>query len=314
MKKFLLALSLVSIIMGACKSTEQVAKVVQAPPTPDSSDLENALLWEITGNGLTESSYLFGTIHLINKEDYFLPEGTLTAMDQSEEIYFEIDMSEMSDVSKLMPLLQKAYMDNDLTLKDLLDDDEYTIVKDHFAELGLPLFFMERIKPMFLTVFASGDMNPGDLQSGKVMSYEMEFNKIAEESNKAVGGLETIEYQISIFDSIPYEDQADMLIETIKSGDTGNDQFDELVELYTNQDVAGLYSVMKADDSIDEFEDVLLVQRNKNWIPVMASNMTEKRTFFAVGAGHLGGSFGVINLLREAGYTVTAVNPVGTDG
>jgi len=135
----------------------------------------------------------------------------------------------------------------------------------------------------------------------------MEFNKIAEESNKPVGGLETIEYQISIFDSIPYED--------LKAGDTGDDQFAELVALYKNQDVAGLYNVMKTDDSIDEFEDVLLVQRNKNWIPVMSNKMTAKRTFFAVGAGHLGGSFGVINLLREAGYTVTAVNPVSsTDG
>ena len=315
MKKFLLALSLISMIMSACKSSETVVPVVQAPTVPDSSDLENSLLWEISGNGLAQSSFLYGTIHLIDKEDYFLPQGTLSAMDQSEEIYFEIDMSEMSDVSKLMPLLQKAYMDDDLTLKDLLDDNEYEIVQDHFKELGLPLFFMERIKPMFLTVFASGDMNPGDIQSGKVKSYEMEFNKIAEESNKPVGGLETIEYQISIFDSIPYKDQADMLIETIKAGDTGDDQFAELVELYKNQDVAGLYNVMKTDESIDEFEDVLLVQRNKNWIPVMSDKMTTKRTFFAVGAGHLGGSFGVINLLREAGYTVTAVNPVtSTDG
>jgi len=289
------------MIMSACKSSETVVPVVQAPTAPDSSDLENSLLWEISGNGLAESSFLYGTIHLIDTEDYFLPKGTLSA--------------KMSDVSKLMPLLQKAYMDDDLTLKDLLDDEEYKIVQDHFQELGLPLFFMERIKPMFLTVFASGDMNPGDIQSGKVKSYEMEFNKIAEESNKPVGGLETIEYQISIFDSIPYEDQADMLIETIKAGDTGDDQFAELVALYKNQDVAGLYNVMKTDDSIDEFEDVLLVQRNKNWIPVMSNKMTAKRTFFAVGAGHLGGSFGVINLLREAGYTVTAVNPVSsTDG
>jgi len=207
-------------------------------------------------------------------------------------------------------LMQKAYMDDNLTLKDLLDEAEYKIVQDHFEKLGLPLFFLERIKPMFLTVFASGDINPGDLQSGAVMSYEMEFAEIAENSNKPVGGLETIEYQISIFDSIPYEDQADMLIETIKAGDTGDDQFEALVQLYKDQDIAGLYSEMKADDSIDEYEDVLLVQRNKNWIPVMAENMVEKRTFFAVGAGHLGGPMGVINLLRETGYTVTAVNPI----
>ena len=75
-----------------------------------------------------------------------------------------------------------------------------------------------------------------------------------------------------------------------------------------------LYNEMKADESIDEYEDVLLVQRNKNWIPVMADKMLTKRTFFAVGAGHLGGPMGVISLLRAEGYTVTAVNPVSTDG
>ena len=313
MNRILLALSFISLIMGSCKSNGVVTP--EDSIETDSSNLENALLWEISGNGLTESSFLYGTIHIIDKEDYFLPEGTLTAIDQSEKIFFEIDMSEMSDITKLMPLMQKAYMDDDLTLKDLLTDTDYKIVQDHFEKLGLPLFFLERIKPMFLTVFASGDMNPGDLQSGAVMSYEMEFAEIAENANKPIGGLETIEYQISIFDSIPYEDQASMLLETIKAGDTGDDQFEALVQLYKNQDVAGLYSEMKTDDSIDEYEDVLLVQRNKNWIPVMAETMAEKKTFFAVGAGHLGGPMGVINLLREEGYTVTAINPLeSTDG
>ncbi len=311
--KLVFTLSLISIVWSSCKSNQSIndTTTVEVSPASPSDELSKSLLWEISANGLEASSYLYGTIHLINKEDYFLPEGTLTAMDVSEEIFFEIDMTEMSDVSQLMPLMQKAYMDDNLTLKDLLDEKEYALVQTHFDKLGLPLFFLERIKPMFLTVFASGDMNPGDLQSGKVVSYEMEFAKIADQSKKEVKGLETIEYQISIFDSIPYADQAAMLIETIKAGDTGNDQFERLVELYKNQDVAGLYSEMQADDSIEEYEDILLVQRNMNWIPVMEDNMKLKRTFFAVGAGHLGGPKGVINLLRDAGYTVT---PVSTNG
>ena len=157
---------------------------------------------------------------------------------------------------------------------------------------------------MFLTVFASGDMSPGDLQNGDIKSYEMEFMKIAENSGKTIGGLETIDYQISIFDSIPYMDQANMLVESIKSTDVGDDQMKELVDLYIGQDIAGLYKIMQGDENISEYEDVLLFKRNANWIPIMNQNMASNRSFFAVGAGHLGGAKGVINLLRQEGYSV----------
>lgn len=313
MKNIFAFLSLLSLVLYSCKSNESIpadSTIEKATSTIADNQLEKALLWEITGNGLTESSYLFGTIHMIDTEDYFLPEGTLSAIDNSTEVYFEIDMTEMNDISKIMPLMQKAYMNDDLTLKDLLSEEDYALVQDHFEKMNLPLFFFERIKPMFLTVFASGDINPGDLKSGKIKSYEMEFAEIAAESNKTIGGLETIEYQISIFDSIPYTAQAEMLIETIKAGDTGDDQFMELVKLYKGQDVAGLYSVMQDEESIEEYEDILLVQRNKNWIPIMSERMAQNKTFFAVGAGHLGGPMGVINLLKKAGYTMTPVNPV----
>lgn len=266
-----------------------------------------ALLWEIAGNGLQLSSFLFGTIHIISEEDFFFPDGTLSAIDQSANLVFEIDMEEMSDLSNLMPIMQKAFMEDGMTLKDLLSTEDYGIVEDHFEQIGLPLFLLERIKPMFLTVFASGDISPTDLQSGKLKSYEMEFTEIAKTSNKDIGGLETIDFQISLFDSIPLDDQAMMLIEAIKSSDTGNDQFREIVKIYKNQDIDAMYKMMKTDEGISEYEDILLFERNMNWIPKMKEMMGEKRTFFAVGAGHLAGPKGVIQLLRNEGYTVKPV-------
>ena len=265
---------------------------------------EKSLLWEISGNGLAESSYLFGTIHMIKSEDFFLPQGTLSAIDVTDKMIFEIDMADMNDPMKVMPMLQKAFMKGDTSLQDLLTEEEYTLVKDHFSEMGLPIFFLEKIKPMFLTVFASGDFNPGDMQSGKVKSYEMEFMKMAEEGAKETGGLETIEFQISVFDDIPYMDQAQMLVEGIKSGGTEDDMFKELIAMYKDQDIYGLYDMMKTDDSIGDHEDILLNKRNINWIPQMKTAMTAQRTFFAVGAGHLGGEEGVINLLRKEGFKV----------
>ena len=113
---------------------------------------------------------------------------------------------------------------------------------------------------------------------------------------------------MSMFDSIPYDAQAKMLVESIKSNQSGDDQFKEMVEMYKNQDIYRMQSMLKdEDEGIADYEDLLLAGRNRNWIPIMAEMMTQRPTFFAVGAGHLGGEAGVIALLRQKGYEVRPV-------
>jgi len=268
---------------------------------------ENSLLWRISGNELNTPSYLYGTIHLIGKEDFFLSDSTKAAIERADLVTFEINMEDMMDMGKQMGLLMKAFMEDGKTLKDLLSDEDYKIVSDHFKEIGLPLFMLERIKPMFLTVMAGGDMSPDALQSGEMLSYEIEIMDMAKEDEKTMGGLETMEYQMSVFDSIPYEAQAEMLVESIKSADTGDEEFAKMIEMYKNQDIVSMVEMMGEEDGIGEYEDVLLNTRNKNWIPVMGEMMLAQPTFFAVGAGHLGGEMGVVALLRKEGYLVEPV-------
>ena len=100
-----------------------------------------------------------------------------------------------------------------------------------------------------------------------------------------------------------------MLLETIEMGDSDSDSMQKLVEVYKLQDIQGMQDLFKEEGSdLDGHEDVLLNNRNKNWIPVIAEEMKKGSTFFAVGAGHLAGPQGVIHLLREAGYKMTAIN------
>ena len=296
-----------SFSLVSCKTTKdgvsnKIEKEVYKP-------LTNALLWKIEGNGITQPSYLYGTIHLIDSDAYFLPTGTLAAMDNTKKMVFEIDMNEMNDMSNMMSIMNKAFMNDGKTLKDLLSDEDYKIVDAHFAKIGMPLMMLERMKPMFLTVFASGDMDPSGLQNGSMKSYEMEFMEIAKSSNKPMAGLETIEFQMSVFDSIPYQAQADMLIETIKAGDSGSDQMKEMVEMYKAQNINAMISMITdEDEQLSDYEDVLLSKRNKAWISGMKTMMSEMPTFFAVGAGHLAGEQGVINLLKKEGYTLTPIS------
>ncbi|MEE9374213.1 MAG: TraB/GumN family protein [Saprospiraceae bacterium] len=300
------ALLLMSFVGQGCTGTKIVADNIKSENLVTNQKLANSLLWKLSGDGL-QDSYLYGTIHIIDDIDFFYPKGTMAALDKVTKIVFEIDMAEMSDMSNAMAMMQKAFMNDNKTLKDVMSVENYKMISDHFQKLGLPIFLFQRIKPMFLTIFSSGDITPGDLQSGKIKSYEMEFAKEAENRKLKTGGLETIDFQISVFDAIPYEDQANMLIESIKSADTGSDQFKEMVEIYKKQDISAMQDMMKGDETIEQYEDILLTKRNKNWIPQIKSMMGEESVFFAVGAGHLGGEMGVIKLLRNEGVKVTPV-------
>jgi uncharacterized protein YbaP (TraB family) len=162
---------------------------------------------------------------------------------------------------------------------------------------------LERMKPMFLSIFA--ETGNDKLSNGDMKSYEMELFEMAKKQKKKIGGLETAEYQLSMFDSIPYREQADMLVKGIRSKSDGKDQLQQMVNLYKQQNISALYDMIIKDTSgIANHGNLLLDNRNKNWLPIMEKMMTENPTFFAVGAGHLGGEKGVITLLRKRGYTV----------
>lgn len=266
---------------------------------------EKALLWSIEKSGY-KTSYLYGTIHMIPAADFYYPTGTKAAIDASSKMIFEIDMNQMTDMGVQMKMMQRALMKDGKKLKDLLTDEEYAMVAKRFKELGLPLAMFERMKPAFLTMFTSEDMSPTAMKSGKTKSYEMEFLEIAKEKKMEMGGLETIEYQMSVFDSIPYKDQAVMLIDAIRSSEEGKDQFKTMVKLYRDQDLQGM-SAMFTEESIGD-RDILLDNRNRNWIPVMMKEMETQPCFFAVGAGHLVDGQGVVALLRAKGFTVKPIS------
>ncbi len=299
MRKIIFFLGFVCFVAASVVAQEQGYQ-----PLPS----ENSLLWKISGHGLSAPSYLYGTIHMIGKDDFFLTDSTRAAIDAAEMVVFEIDMADMNNIMTQLGLLKDAMMKDNLTLRDLISEEDYTLVKKHFDSMGLPLIFFERMKPMFLSMFAEMDFSQA-LGSGEMLSYEMEIMSLAEAGHKTTGGLETAQYQMSLFDSIPYTAQAQMLVEAIRSHDpsAGEAEFDKMVALYKAQDVAGMAAMMSDDAAIGSYEDILLYQRNRNWIPVMASMMAKKPCFFAVGAGHLGGEKGVIALLRKAGYTVEPV-------
>ena len=138
-------------------------------------------------------------------------------------------------------------------------------------------------------------------------SYEQTMVAMAKKQKKDLRGLEKIEDQMGVFDKIPDSVEAKMILDMIRQMPEQKKQFAQMVDAYNKEDLKSLSNAMSESPEWKGFEDIMLSNRNKNWIPVMEGAMKESTTLFAVGAGHLYGKEGVIHLLRQAGYTVTPV-------
>ena len=267
----------------------------------NAQELEKSLLWKISGNGLKKPSYLFGTIHLTC--DTSLDANTLNALETTEQLYLELDMDDKSIQMKLMKLMM---MKDGAKLSTLLSPEDFKILDEFMKKnLNMSAKLFDSFKPFMI----SSMLFPKMLDC-KSQSVESELMKITKEQNEEVFGLEKVEDQMKVFDAIPYQDQADELLKTIKD-DLKKDkkEMNEMMTIYQNKDIEGMLKMMSDSDNkiTSENQDVLLNNRNKNWIPIMVKTMKDKATFFGVGAGHLAGEEGVIKLLRKQGYKVEAV-------
>jgi len=268
--------------------------------------LENSLLWKISGNGLTKPSYLYGTIHMICKDDAALGDSLVAAIEGSDRVYFEVDMDNLME---MLSAFKDFKMKNDTTLADLLSKEDYEKVKEYMESKNtmLPFSKLETYKPML----ASSLLMESGIGCEQSVAMEQLILEVAKKNGKRVDGLETMSYQASIFDSIPYKLQAEQLLKYINDGgdkSKADKQFEEMIEAYKAQDIEKLGEFVSGDEGgLENYEDILIYNRNRNWVAKLKKIMPEKSLTIAVGAGHLAGEKGMIKLLRKEGYTVKPV-------
>lgn len=262
---------------------------------------ENSLLWEISGRGLAKPSYLFGTIHLICPTDFSLSDSLKSTLSRTQQVALEMDMDDPGMMAGMMKTMNMAAGNE---LKKLVTEQEYQRLDRFFKDsvhVGLAMF--ERAKPFVL-------MGPlfNTVLDCQPQSYEMALVELAGKQKSEVIGIETLEEQMAIFDTIPYKDQAKMLLNLIDSLPSARKEFKSLVALYKAQNINELYGMtLKSEFGMEGNEEVMLFTRNQKWIPRIRRIASAKPTFFAVGAAHLGGERGVIALLRKEGFVVRAV-------
>lgn len=263
---------------------------------------ENTLLWEVSGKGLSQPSYLFGTFHLMCRNDIHFSENLKAAVLQSKEVYLELDLD---DPSVLLGAMMLMNMNNGKKLPDLFSQQEYNRLENFFKDsLHLSLGLFQQMKPVFLESLLYPKMLPCKTTSG----VEEELMKLAKQDKKEIQGLETMAFQASVFDSIPYDEQARELLKGIDSLAVYRKYFDTMITVYKTQQLKAIDEMFsKTEFGMSDNRDILLDNRNKNWVSQLKKIMEKKSVFVAVGAGHLVGEQGLIALLRKEGYKLRPV-------
>ena len=276
--------------------------------TISAQHLDKSLLWKVYGNGIKDTSFLYGTIHMIEKKDFVVSKILKSKLKKSEALVMEINL-DLDDKSKQF-VRENALYPSGKSIKDFVNEEDYlffqSYLKDSLKMNGLKIKICEMMRPFYTQSLIMAD------QMKKTESYEKTFHKLAKKKENL--GLETIQEQMTILAGGELQTQVNEFIKEMKKGklDTDNEMA-KLVQFYKNQDVQGLYNEMIA--SMEEeggkmggvTKEDFLDNRNKRWIPKLVQLMNTKTIFIAVGAGHLAGENGVIQLLRNQGYIVSPI-------
>ena len=281
------------------------------------------LLYKISGNGLEKPSYIIGTHHLANVGFVEKINGVKEALTETDQVYGELIWDSMTNPDSLK-LVQNAMMLPDgKTIKDYLTPEQFQrldafMVAKMGAGMSNPMVAaqMGRMTPMALVtqfqvlLYLTKHMGEFDPSS----TFDQYFQAQAKKNNLPCGGLETLQKQIEVlYKGKSYEKQAVDLMCLIDNEDFNSQMMEDLTTAFYAQDLDALQKVMDRKiggscDSTPEEEAKLIYDRNTDWVAKMPEIMASKPTFFAVGAAHLPGEKGVLQLLRNAGYQVEGVN------
>jgi uncharacterized protein YbaP (TraB family) len=296
-------LAVVIVLVSSCKSAQKGSGTTAAP-LDDPLPHEKSLLWQVSGNGLEKPSYLFGTIHIIGADDFFLGENARKKLRNAEVLVMEMDIKNINP----MAIAAKALLPDNKTIEDYLEPEDYQTLLVFFRDsIGVneTLFkaAYSRMKPFFLQ-----QMTMLKFMGGETESYEMYLSGMAEELEIKMAGLETLEEQLAVLDVMSLDEQIEGMVQMIRNYSDQSFNFEELLQAYKAQDINKLYELIQNSEEVKDITNTLLDERNQKWIPKLEVFFKEGSSFVAVGAGHLAGPEGVISLLRNAGYTVVPIS------
>lgn len=269
------------------------------------------LLWKVSGNGAQGDSYLFGTHHVAPIAMLDSVKGTMAALESVPTVMGEVDM--ISHPEQMMQIsMAYAMAPADSTLSKVFTPEEIAKIDAVLAKYSagqLSCAMLEALKPamvstqlaMLQTMVAFPGYNPSE-------QLDQTIQQVSAANGKKIEGLETIESQFKLLMGNPISEQAKDLLEAIEKEDKSIEKAQKLADAYMKQDLVTIEEMMLHSDDIEPEEiERLIIDRNNNWVKTLSEKFPHEPVFVAVGVGHFVGEKGLINQLKEAGFTVEPV-------
>lgn len=270
------------------------------------------LLWKVSGNGLGRSSYIFGTHHMAPSTMIDQIPGINAAIDGCDIVVGEIEKDSLMSKEAQMKMANAMIAPTDSTLDMLYTPTEYAVIEKvfdkYFGAMGVKLAQMKTLKPNAIST---------QLQAMQAVKYFPNFDAnnlidiaVQDRANKAgrpSASLESLQEQIDLLFNAPLTEQAKNLLEACRQDAFFQEQSSALAEAYMHQDLDKLMAVMTdatMGGESEEAMEALIYSRNRNWAEKLVKIMPERTCLVCVGAGHLPGPQGLLQLLRDKGYTV----------
>lgn len=259
-------------------------------------------LWKASGKGGV--IYLVGSVHLLTESSYPLDPSIEQAFNDADLLVEEVDLADMLSPDMQLSILMRSRLPEGQTLEQILSPSTMAALKTFTADMGPAADTLNGFKPwMLATVLEVLELQKAGFDPD--LGLDKHFYDLAH-GRKQIKGLETPDYQISLFDRMTMPEQDRFLAETLKELSTERSNFTKLTEAWKSGDAAIMEQIVLADlKSEPGLYQRLLVDRNRNWLPQLEGLFARPRSsFVVVGAAHLVGPDGLLQMLKSKGYTV----------
>lgn len=314
-------LGLSGAVQAQCTGTDLIAGL----PGEDRTSLDRAvgqtpypegLLWRAT-RGDTEIT-LFGTYHIRHPETDLHAAALTPYLAAVDAAYFEMNLADKQRAQKAFgsdPSLM--FITEGPTLPDLLDTEEWELFRTEMQARGIPGFMAAKFKPIWGTMMLG--IGPCQARNGALQSTGIDerLATIAKETGVPDLSLEDWRTVMTLADAYSSDEQLEMLRLAFAYAERADDLQYTLLQRYLAGEIALVWEYSRflslrdggpgADEDFAEFEDLLLTRRNHAWVDLLLEQTTGKSVFVAAGAAHMPGENGVLNLLEQAGFTITAL-------
>lgn len=274
------------------------------------------LFWKIEKTDIAPS-YLLGTMHVTDPRVLAMPKGAPEAYRAAGTVIVESDeiVDEKKAAAAVMMRPDLTMFADGKTIGDFLKPDEKQTLEAGLKARGIPLALVSRMKPWMIASFVALPACEMTRKAAGASFLDKQLAEDALKTGKALKGLETLTEQLQAMDALPAQFHVQALVETLRMGDTVKDVMETTTELYLSGDIGMVMPMMKAvseeqagstDDA--DFEQRIITDRNRTMATRAGPILEKGNAFMAVGALHLPGEQGLIELLRKKGFTVSAVN------